>query len=53
VYQPNKIVLGNTGPVEPFAKALPAKGGATVYVCTGTACQAPTNEAEKVRELLK
>jgi hypothetical protein len=50
VYQPNKIILGNTGPVEPFAQTLPAKGEATVYVCTGTACQAPTDEAGKVRE---
>jgi len=52
VYQPNKIVLGITGAVEAFARTLPAKGGATVYVCTGTSCQAPTGEAEKVRELL-
>jgi len=50
VYQPNKIVLGNAGAVEPFARTLPAKGEATVYVCTGTACQAPTEEAGKVRE---
>ena len=53
VYQPNKIVLGTTGPVEPFAKTLPAKGGVTVYVCTGTACQAPTSDVEKVRELMR
>ena len=26
VYQPNKVVLGNTGPVEPFARTLPARG---------------------------
>jgi len=25
VYQPNKVVLGNTGPVEPFAKTLRRK----------------------------
>jgi len=52
VYQPNKIVLGNLGAVEPFAKTLPAQNGATVYICTGNSCQAPTNEPEKVRELL-
>jgi len=52
VYQPNKIVLGNTGAVEPFAKTLPAKMAATVYVCTGTACQAPTSDPAKVREML-
>jgi uncharacterized protein YyaL (SSP411 family) len=53
VYQPNKVVLGNLGPVEPFAKTLPAKDGATVYLCTGTACQAPTRDPVKIKELLK
>ncbi len=53
VYQPNKIVLGNTGAVEPFAKTLVAKKEATAYVCTGTVCQPPTNQAAKVKELLK
>jgi uncharacterized protein YyaL (SSP411 family) len=53
IYQPNKVVLGNTGPVEPFAKTLPVKDGPTVYVCTGQSCQPPTQEAAKVREILK
>jgi uncharacterized protein YyaL (SSP411 family) len=53
VYQPNKVVLGNTGAVEPFARTLPAKNGAVVYVCTGTACQAPTRELARARDLLK
>ena len=53
VYQPNKIVLGNTGAVEEFARSLPAKNGPVVYLCTGQACQPPTGEAEKVRELLR
>jgi uncharacterized protein YyaL (SSP411 family) len=52
VYQPNKIVLGNEGAVEPFAKTLPVKGAATVYLCTGNACQAPTDDPVKVGELL-
>ena len=43
VYQPNKIVLGNTGAVEPFARTLTAKNNATAYVCTGTACQPPVD----------
>ena len=46
VYQPNKIVLGTTGAVEPFAKTLTAKAKATAYVCTGQVCQAPTNDVE-------
>jgi uncharacterized protein YyaL (SSP411 family) len=53
VYQPNKVVLGNTGPVESFARTLPAKDGPVVYLCTGTTCQPPTNEVEKVRALLR
>jgi uncharacterized protein YyaL (SSP411 family) len=53
VYQPNKVVLGTTGLVEPFAKTLSAKDGSLVYLCTGTACQPPTKEVAKVRELLK
>jgi uncharacterized protein YyaL (SSP411 family) len=53
VYQPDKVVLGTTGAVEPFAKTLPASDGATVYLCTGTSCRPPTSDAEKVREMLK
>ena len=52
VYQPNKVVLGATGPIEPFAKTLPAKDGPMVYLCTGNACQPPTNDATKVKELV-
>jgi len=53
VYQPNKIVLGNTGAVEEFARSLPAKSGPVVYLCTGKACQPPTSEVAKVREGLR
>ena len=53
VYQPNKIVLGNTGAVEPFAKTLTAKNDATVFVCAGNACQPPTSEPSQLRELLR
>jgi uncharacterized protein len=53
VYQPNKVVLGNSGAVEPFAKTLPAKDGPVVYLCTGTACQPPTSDSEKVKALMK
>ena len=52
VYQPNKIILGNTGAVEPFAKTLTAKNEASVFVCVGNACQLPTSNAQKVKELL-
>jgi uncharacterized protein YyaL (SSP411 family) len=54
IYQPNKVVLGTNGPVESFAKTLPARDGQpTAYVCTGTACQPPTHDADRVKELLK
>ncbi len=52
VYQPNKVVLGNTGAVEPFAKTLPVKDGTLVFLCTGTACQPPTNDPAKVKAML-
>jgi uncharacterized protein YyaL (SSP411 family) len=54
VYQPNKVILATTGAVEAFAKTLPPKDGkATVYLCTGSACQPPTHDPAKVREMLK
>ena len=51
VYQPNKVVLGNIGPVEEFARTLPEKDGPTVYLCTGKACMPPTADASEVRRL--
>jgi uncharacterized protein YyaL (SSP411 family) len=52
VYKPNKIVLGNSGAVEPFAKTLSAKNEATAYVCTGNTCQPPTSDVEILRQQL-
>ena len=52
VYQPDKIVLGNTGAVEPFARTLPTSKAATAYVCTGQTCQPPVTEAAKLCQLL-
>jgi uncharacterized protein YyaL (SSP411 family) len=53
VYQPNKIVSGNTGAVEEFAKTLTVKNGAVVYLCAGSACQPPTDDAAKIKAMLK
>jgi len=53
VYQPNKIILGNTGAVQEFARTLPAKDGAAAYLCNGTACQPPTNDPARLNEMLK
>jgi uncharacterized protein YyaL (SSP411 family) len=52
VYQPNKVVLNNRGPVEEFARNLPADDGALVYLCTGNACQAPTGDPVHLKKLL-
>jgi uncharacterized protein YyaL (SSP411 family) len=38
--------------VDPLAKAMPEQNGATVYLCTGTACQPPTSDAELVKAML-
>ena len=54
IHQPRKVVLATHGSVESFARTLkPKDGPATAYVCTGTACQPPTNDPAKLRELLR
>ncbi len=54
LYGPRKIVMANTGAVEPFARTLKEQGGQpTAYVCTGTACQAPTHDAEALMGQLR
>jgi hypothetical protein len=54
IYQPNKVVLATVGPVEPFAKTLKAKDGRpTAYLCTGTACQPPTHDPAKLKQMLR
>ena len=52
-YQPNKVVLGSAGPVEPFAKTLPPGDAPLAYICTGTACQPPTNDPAVIRGHLR
>jgi uncharacterized protein YyaL (SSP411 family) len=53
VYQPNKVVLGNAGAVDPFTRTLPAKDGPVVYLCTGAACQPPSRDAETIKKFLE
>ncbi|MGH8022124.1 MAG: hypothetical protein ACRED1_00980, partial [Limisphaerales bacterium] len=53
VYQPNKVVLANSGAVDDFSKTLPARGEAMVYICRGNTCQPPTDDPRKVVELLR
>ena len=52
-YQPNLVILANSGPVEEFARTLPSKDGAVVYFCTGNACQPPTSDPAQIKALLK
>jgi uncharacterized protein len=52
VFQPNKIVLGTNGVVEPFAKTLASTGPARAYLCAGTACQPPTSSPAELAEML-
>jgi uncharacterized protein len=53
IYQPGKIIFGTAGAVEEFARNLPAKDRAVVYLCTGNTCQPPTSDVATVKELLE
>jgi uncharacterized protein YyaL (SSP411 family) len=53
VYQPDKVVLGSSGAVDAFTKTLPAQDGPVVFLCTGTACQPPTRDAEIIKRALE
>ena len=53
VYKPFKVVLGTAGPVESFARSLPARDGEpTAYLCEGTTCRAPVKSVEALRATL-
>jgi len=53
VYRPFSVVLGTRGSVESFARTLqPIDGRATAYLCTGAACQPPTQDAETLKQML-
>ena len=53
VYQPNKVVLGHTGAVDPFAQSLPDAPAPRAYVCTGTTCQPATSDPVELQRLLR
>jgi len=52
VYQPNKVVLGDAGPVDDLARSLSVRDGAAVYLCAGQTCQPPTTDSAEVRKRL-
>ncbi len=54
VFEPNRIILGNHGPVARSAQLLPTNEEfAIAYLCTGTECQAPTRDRSLIQEFLK
>ncbi len=54
VFQPHRVILGNQGPVEAFARTLPVNEEYTqAYCCTGTACQPPTRDRDVLRQFLR
>ena len=54
VYEPNRVVLGNHGPVDAFARSLPVNEEFTrAFCCTGTECQSPTRDRKAVRAFLE
>ena len=53
VFEPHRVILGNLGPVEASARALPVNEEFTMaFCCTGSACQPPTRESESLRRFL-
>ena len=54
VFEPHRVILGNHGPVDPFAGTLPGdEERSLAYLCTGHACQPPTREGSVIREFLR
>ena len=54
VYQPNKVVLGTEGAIDPFVQTLAGKSKeATAFLCTGEACQEPSSDASAVTDFLR
>jgi uncharacterized protein len=53
VYQPCRVLLGQAGPVDPFAQTLPENPEPMAYLCTGTACQPPTADPAELQRLLQ
>ena len=43
---------GQAGPVEPMAREMPPGNAPLLYLCTGKACQPPTNDPAKIKQML-
>jgi len=54
VFEPNRVILGNHGPVEAFARTLPVnEEHSLAFLCTGTECLPPTRNRTDVQEFLR
>ncbi len=53
IYHPHCVVSGVSGEVDDFTRSLtPVAGRATAYLCTGNACQPPTQDAMTLKQML-
>lgn len=53
IHLPHKVVLGQAGPVDAFAKSLPASPGlAQAYVCADNTCKPPVSDPIALRQIL-
>jgi hypothetical protein len=53
VYQPHRVILGTSGPVEELAREMkPKDGQPAAYVCTGSACLPPATDPAVLRRSL-
>ncbi len=53
-FEPHKVVLGNHGPVEAFARTLKGSDESSLaFCCTGTECRPPTRDGKVVSNFLK
>jgi uncharacterized protein YyaL (SSP411 family) len=53
VFRPNRVVLGNRGPVEPFAAQLQTVPNPVAHVCAGQSCKPATADPDQLRALLR
>ncbi len=52
-YRPNKVILGNSGAVDEFARTLVKDGGGAIaYLCAGSSCRQPTRDPEEIARFL-
>ncbi len=54
VYQPNKVVMGTAGAVDPFVSNLAERdGGTRAFLCSGDACHGATDSTQEIIQFLQ